>query len=444
MAVKLAEMFEGDLLYVNKMGWHHWDGKRWAADENQMARRAVHALIRRDRETVISLNLEIEERDKRLKQIARYEASSAISGILTEAAALQAFSVTVDNLDADPWLFNCSNGTLDLRTMELRGHDPADRISKIANAAYRDDTGGTQWAAFLAKVLPDADVRDYLQRLTGLSLLGEVNGDKQIAPIAYGGGANGKTTYIETVCFALGDYAMAAEPTLLMSKHGEVHPTGQADLLGKRFVSTTETQEGARLDIAVMKRLTGGDTIKARLMRQDFFSFRPSHLLLMCTNHLPEINDGSEAVWRRIRLIPFTVEIPEDERDEALGDKLQAEADAVLSWIIDGWAEYRKTGMAAPEAVRLATKNYQADSDAVGRFIEEQCETGTREWSATTSGLHVRWECWAANERLPPMSSIAFGRALDAKGYPADPKAHGRPRWGIRLRHANFQESAGQ
>ena len=119
----------------------------------------------------------------------------------------------MDNLDADPWLFNCQNGTLDLRTMELRGHDPADRISKIANAAHRTDTSGPQWAAFLTKVLPDKNVSDYLQRLTGLSLLGEVNGDKQIAPIAYGGGANGKTTYIETVCFALGDYAMTAEPT---------------------------------------------------------------------------------------------------------------------------------------------------------------------------------------------------------------------------------------
>ena len=126
------------------------------------------------------------------------------------------------------------------------------------------------------KVLPDKDVRDYLQRLTGLSLLGEVNGDKQIAPIAYGGGANGKTTYIETVCFAMGDYAMTAEPTLLMSKRGEVHPTGVADLLGKRLVSTTETQQGARFDIALLKRLTGGDTLKARWMRQDFFEFTPT------------------------------------------------------------------------------------------------------------------------------------------------------------------------
>ena len=146
MAVKLAEMFEGELLYVNRVGWHSWDGQRWAPDEDGAARRAVHALIRRDREIVLSIRLETEERDKRLRQIARYETASAISGILTEAAALQAFSVTVENLDADPWLFNCANGTLDLRTMVQRPHDPADRISKVANAAYRADTSGTLWA----------------------------------------------------------------------------------------------------------------------------------------------------------------------------------------------------------------------------------------------------------------------------------------------------------
>ena len=182
-------------------------------------------------------------------------------------------------------------------------------------------------------------------------------------------------------------------------------------------------------------------------MRENFFQFRPSHLLLMCTNHLPEIDDGSEAVWCRIRLIPFTVEIPEEDRDEGLKDKLATEADAVLSWVIDGWAAYRRRGMAEPKAVLLATADYQADSDAVGRFIEDECDTGDAQAFATTSTLHTRWQNWAAKEGCLPMSRIAFGRVLDAKGYPADPKAHGRPRRRIRLwqeRHANSEESAGQ
>ena len=283
-------------------------------------------------------------------------------------------------------------------------------------------------------MLPDNDVRDYLQRLTGLSLLGEVNGDKQIAPIAYGAGANGKTTYIETVCFALGDYAMTAEPTLLMSKRGEVHPTGVADLLGKRLVSTTETQQGARFDIALLKRLTGGDTLKARWMRQDFFEFTPSHLLMMCTNHLPEIDDGSEAVWRRIRLIPFTVEIPKAERDEELGDKLRAEADAVLTWVIDGWADYRKRGLAEPDAVLAATERLPGRVRR-GRPVHRR---GMPHRRRPVIGHHQRtlqaWEKWAAKEGCLPMSMKAFGRALDVKGFPADKTANRRRRHRICLR----------
>jgi putative DNA primase/helicase len=435
MAVKLGQQFKGKLLYVNGIGWHRWDGRRYARDDTGAARRAVHAVLRRDRRIVERLDLAAEEREDRLKAIARYESASAISGILTEAAALQVFSVTVADIDADPWLFNCANGTLDLHTLQLRGHDPADRITKVANAAYRSDTAGTGWTGFLETVLPDEQVRRFLQRLTGLGLLGEVNGAKQIAPIATGRGANGKTTFVEAATFALGDYAMTAEPTLLMAKRGDAHPTGVADLLGKRFVTTVETEQGRRFDITLLKWLTGGDTLKARYMRQDFFSFEPTHLLLLATNHLPRIDDDTEAVWRRIRVIPFTVEIPEDDRDEHLGDKLRAEADAVLTWIVDGWKDYRERGgLDAPDAVKVATGDYKAESDAVGRFITEECVTGAAHlFSSRTKPLYQRWEQWARTDGCLQMSQIAFGRALDNKGYPAEKGTREGFRRGIAL-----------
>jgi putative DNA primase/helicase len=436
MAVKLGQQFKGKLLYVNGIGWHRWDGKRYARDDTGAARRAVHAVLRRDRRIVERLDLAAEEREDRLKAIARYETASAISGILTEAAALSVFSVTVADIDADPWLFNCANGTLDLHTLQLRGHDPADRITKVAKAAYQSDTAGTVWADFLKTVLPDERVRGFLQRLTGLGLLGEVNGAKQIAPIATGRGANGKTTFVEAATFALGDYAMTAEPTLLMAKRGDTHPTGVADLLGKRFVTTVETEQGRRLDITLLKWLTGGDTLKARYMRQDFFSFEPTHLLLLATNHLPRIDDDTEAVWRRIRVIPFTVQIPEEDRDEHLGDKLRAEADAVLTWIVDGWKHYRQRGgLDAPDAVKVATGDYKAESDAVGRFITEDCFTGSAQlYSSRTKPLYQRWEQWARTDGCPQMSQIAFGRALDNKGYPAEKGTREGFRRGIALK----------
>ncbi len=441
MAKRLGQHYAGELLYVNKRGWHYWDGKRYAPDETGLARRAVHALLKRERQAAKRMN-DQESRHGYLRAIARMETSSAITGILTEAAALAEFSVAISQIDADPWLFNCHNGTLDLRTGELHDHRQADRITKVANASYRpDEPGGAAWRAFLETVLPDEEVRSYTQRITGLGLLGKVNGDSQIMPVLTGTGANGKTTFLEAVAFALGDYAMTAEPTLLMAKRNDAHPTGIADLLGKRFVSVVETEQGRRFDITALKWLTGGDRLKARFMRQDFFEFLPSHLLVLVTNHLPRIDDDSEAVWRRVRVIPFDVLIAPEDRDTSLGDQLQAEADTVLTWLVQGWLAYRqRDGLDAPERVMTATNLYKSDSDPVGRFIEDECDVGGALSKAKTKELYHRWEQWAKRDGCRPLSMIAFGRKLDDKGYPAE-GGHHRWRHGIALRS---NESAGE
>jgi putative DNA primase/helicase len=439
-AVKLAEQFADRLLYVNGIGWHHWDGNRFGPDGDGAAYRAVHRMLRRERRIISGLQLSDEDRERRNREIARYETASAISGILAIAATLQAFSVTVDDMDADPWLFNCANGTLDLRTAELRPHDPADRITKVANAAYHKDATSVTWDAFVKKVLPEEDVLDYVQRLIGVSLLGEVNGDKQIQAITYGSGANGKSTFNEAVCFAMGDYAKAADPKLLMARRSDSsHSTEIADLVGKRLVTAVETEKGGRFDLARMTWLTGGERINARHLYQKSFEFNPSHLLLLATNHLPDIDDGSEAVWRRIRVIPFTVQIPEEEREPDLNEQLRADADAVLAWAVAGWTDYRsRGGLAAPNGVLLATKEYRADSDAVGQFIADECETGSQ-FVATTKELYDAWKSWAAaNDRLPT-GKREFGRDLDDKGHECDQKRHGWPRLGIRLRAQKVQ-----
>ena len=438
MAIKMGEQFNGKLRYVNGIGWYRWDGRRWAEDGNGHARRAVHKVLSRQRKAIKRLQLPEEEERTALRRVARFETANAISGILTEAEALEVFSIEVSDLDADPQLFNCTNGTLDLDTLLLRPHDPADLITKIARAAYHPDAQGQDWPRFLARVLPSADDRAYLARLTGTALYGRVTGDKQKLPILTGSGANGKTTWMEAVSHAMGDYAMAAEPTLLMSKRNDAHPTGVADLMGRRLVTVSETQQGHHLDLPLVKRLTGGDTLKARRMRQDFFSFIPSHLLMMATNHLPQIDDDTEAVWRRIRVIRFDVQIPAAERDDALGDRLRMEADAVLGWLVAGWQDYRRRGaLCEPPGVLANTSEYQADSDVVGRFIAEQCHTGGAQTAARTTELFSRWETWAAQERVTPMSRKAFGQALTAKGYPAETT-------GDRLRRGICLQSTGQ
>jgi putative DNA primase/helicase len=382
MAYRLAKWYKHRLLHVYGLGWHYWDGRRWALDDTGAARRAVLDILRHALAESLG--------DKELHtDVRRCESGPGVTGVLTIASALNEFAVTVDDLDADPWLLNCANGTLDLRTMALSDHNPADRITKICRAAYHETPASTgAWREFLEKVLPDNDVRDYLQRLMGVALLGKVI--EHVLGILTGIGFNGKSKFYEAMLWALGDYGLQAEPALFMH-HPGAHPTGESDLMGRRLVAVSETEEGCRLAVATMKRLTGGDRIRTRRMHQNFFEFTPSHTALLITNHLPVVSGGGTSVWGRLRVIPFDVVIPEENRDHQLGDKLAADADAVLKWTVDGWTDYNTNGLNAPETVTVATENYRADSDAVGRFITEMCFLSPAVYS-TTGELFTAWK----------------------------------------------------
>ena len=183
---------------------------------------------------------------------------------------------------------------------------------------------------------------------------------EHILPILTGTGANGKGTFYKAMLWALGDHGSTVEPDLLMHRQG-AHPTGEMDLLGRRLVVVSESERDRRLAEATMKRLTGGDTIRAPRMRQDFVEFKPSHTPLLITNHLPKVSGDDPAIWRRLRVVPFTVEIPAAERDPHLDERLQAEADAVLAWAIAGWVDYRERGLDEPQAVLVATDDYQRE-----------------------------------------------------------------------------------
>jgi putative DNA primase/helicase len=423
MAVKLGQQFGNRLLHVHGIGWHFYDGARWAFDDRGKARRAVHKIISRERKQADKLPTE--EREKRARQIARFETAGAISGILTEAAALKVFAATVAELDADPFLLNVANGTLDLHTLELRPHAPADRITKVCRGAYQPGAGSAQWQAFLARVLPDEAVREFLQRNTGVGLLGKVV--EHILLILTGIGANGKSIFYSSVNFALGDYACTAEPDLFMHRDG-AHPTGEMDLRGVRWVTVSENDKGRRLAEATMKRLTGGDTVRARRMRQDFVEFTPSHTPVLITNHLPKVSGDDAAIWRRVRVVPFDVVIPEDEQDRKLDARLQLEADGILTWAVAGYRQYVERGLDEPDAVITATDNYQRNSDAVRRFIDEECVTSSAALQSTTNQLFEVWERWRVTDGAEPMSQKAFGQALDRHGYPVLRRTSGS-RW---------------
>ncbi|WP_082980782.1 phage/plasmid primase, P4 family [Mycolicibacter heraklionensis] len=427
MAYRLAEAYADKLLHVHALGWHTWDGARWVLDTRGAASRAVLEVLRTA--LVDSVG---DDGDRSLRtDVRKCESHNGIQGVLGVAAALEQFAATVQDLDADPYLLNLANGTLDLRTLTLAPHDPRDRITKVARAAHHDAPGDATWRGHIERVIPADDVRSYLQRLAGVALLGRVT--EHILPILTGTGANGKSVTYKAFCHALGDYASTAEPDLFMHREG-AHPTGEADLMGRRLIVVSESERDRRLAEATMKRLTGGDTIRARRMRQDFFEFEPAHLPLLITNHLPKVSGDDPAIWRRIRVIPFGVEIPPAERDPHLDERLQAEADGVLAWMLAGWADYRQRGgLDEPPSVMAATDAYQLASDAVGRFIAECCNTSPAV-KATTSQLFDAWDRWRAADGAEPLSLKAFGQALDLKGYAVHRSNGKKWRLGIALK----------
>ena len=423
MAYRLAELHANRLLHVAGIGWHFWDETRWKEDETGVARRAVIEVLK----AALAESLD----DRRLRRdVAKCESATGIAGVLEVASALEVFACAVGDLDADPYLLNTATGTLDLRDLTLRPHDPGDRITKVTTAGYDPDAPASSWPRFIAQVLPDREVREYTQRVAGVALLGRVV--EHILPILTGTGANGKGTLYKGLLYALGDYGSTVEPDLFMHRQG-AHPTGEMDLMGRRLIAVSESEKDRRLAEATMKRLTGGDTIRARRMRQDFVEFEPSHTPLLITNFLPKVSGDDPAIWRRIRVVPFDVVVPESERDGQLDEKLAAEADAVLTWMVEGYRSYVDGGgLNEPSSVRVATDSYQRDSDAVARFVADACVTSSPALKATTSQLHDTWAKWAITDGAEPMSQKAFGAALDRLGYPVTSRSKaGRWRAGI-------------
>lgn len=234
----------------------------------------------------------------------------------------------------------------------------------------------------------------------------------------YGTGANGKSTFMEAIISLLGDYAKNAEPDILMLRRHEVHPTGVADLMGARFVSTVETGEGRRMDEVKVKQLTGGDTLKARFMRQDFFSFKPTHKIFLAANHKPVIRGTDHAIWRRIRLIPFEVTIPEGERlpFAKVMQRFQDEAPGILAWAVRGCLDWQQNGLGTPSVVTDATEAYRNEMDIVGDFLDEHGLIGEK-YTVKASSLYASYKAWCERLGEMPLSQKAFGGRLTKRGF---------------------------
>jgi putative DNA primase/helicase len=401
-----------EVRYCYALGkWFIWTGVRWEKDEGGKVHRLAKATVRNMYKE--AAEAEDEGERKALAQHAtRSEAEARIRAMLELAKSEE--TVSPEELDARPWFLNVQNGTVDLRSGMLRPHRQEDLITKLAPVEYDPEAEAPTWTAFLERVLPDEELRAFVQRAVGYSVTGDTS--EQVMFINHGAGANGKSTSQEAIAAALGDYAMRAPTEMLLAKRPGAIPNDIARLKGARFVAASETEEGRRLAESLVKDLTGGDTITARFMRGEFFDFKPTHKLWLSTNHKPEIRGTDNAIWRRIRLIPWTVTIPPGEQDKRLPIKLRNELPGILAWIVRGCLDWQRQGLQPPDEVRRATGRYRAEMDVLAAFIDEECILAEHA-TATAKALYSAYKAWCEENGERPESQRRFGGRLKERGF---------------------------
>lgn len=411
IAERFARQHADALRYVHGLHWFRWDGTRWAEDKDGGANRAAIRTVKGAREDAKRLG---DDAKKALIEDARKcESAAGLEGVLRIAANIKPLATASDQLDADPYLFNTPTCTLNLEDGSSHPNDRKDLITKVAGGNLHTDADA-EWEKFLARILPSEDVRLFVQRLIGYSMLGKVT--EHVMPIFTGTGANGKGTFRDAVMSAFGDYAIEVDPAILMESKHERHGSFKMRLRGARLAFCSETEKGRRFAEATMKRLVGGDPIEANLMHKNPITFDPSHTLIMLTNYLPIVSGDDPAVWRRILVVPFDEVIPPEERDPGLPDRLKAAAPAVLAWAYQGWLDYQVQGLNPPDIVKTRTDEYQAASDVLARFLSERTHT-TPAGREKARDLFAAWSSWCLAGGEIPGSEVMFADSMAKRGF---------------------------
>jgi putative DNA primase/helicase len=409
MALEFAERHAHELRFVAAWGrWLSYDGSHWSYDDT------LHAF---DRARVICR----EVASLAPRAPSSLLAAKTVAAIEKLARSDRRLAATAAQWDAAPWLLNAGDlvdtATYDLRTAIGRAPDLSDYLTKrTACAAAPVGTPHPLWSAFLKRVTnDDGELQRFLQRYVGYCCTGLTVEHKFV--FAYGTGANGKGTFLNTIAGIFGDYATTADMSTFIASKSEKHPTDLAKLAGARLVVAQETQKGRHWDETKIKALTGGDTMTARFMRQDFFDFVPTFKLFIAGNYKPRLSAVDEAMRRRLLLVPFTVQIPAADRDLELSAKLKAEWPAILRWCLDGCLAWQQIGLAPPASVRDATDSYFADQDTLGQWLDD-CTYDAGELAFTrTNALFSSWKGWCEDHNIKPGSQQTLSEALSSRGF---------------------------
>ena len=416
-ALAFAETHKDDLRFCHHAGkWYVWTGTRWQKDETKLAFNWARKICR-------DLNTTSDPK------LAKASTAAAVERF---AQADRAFAVTSAIWDAIRFCWALLQASWTCGTGILRPAERTDYITKQTAVAPDPTAERPLWTRFLDEAtLGDAGLQRFLQQVAGYCLTGDVR--EHALFFVYGPGGNGKSVFLNVLAGLMGDYATTAAMDTFTASVTDKHPTDLAMLQGARMVSASETEEGRAWAESRIKQMTGGDTIRARFMRQDFFEYRPQFKLVIVGNHKPVLRNVDDAARRRFNIIPFVHKPPAPDRQ--LEEKLKAEWPAILAWAIEGAIDWQKNGLVRPAVVADATNEYFTEQDSVRQWVEECCETGGRNICDTTAALFASWSAYAQANGEKPGTTKWFSQILHRHGYEpvAETPGHRKKRGFLRI-----------
>lgn len=426
--VYLADIFSqrhaDNLRYVASWGkWLEWTGQKWEAEDT--LREQYYA-----RDVCIEASEALAAHQP--TDAKKISTDRVIRSVVNIARYDRRHAATAAQWDKDAWTINTPGGTVDLRTAEIRPHDPDDHITKITGCAPDWDMPTPVFDRFLDQVTQgDRDIANFLKRVFGYALTGDTREHSLF--FLYGTGGNGKGTLLNTITGIVSEYGRTAPIETFTDSQSDRHPTELAMLRGARLVTAQETKEGRRWDESRIKSLTGGDPIAARFMHRDFFEFTPQFKLIVAGNHKPGLRSVDEAIRRRLKLIPFKARIPREDRDLALPEKLRSEWPGILAWMIDGCMEWQESGLEPPPVIAQATDAYLEGEDDIGSWIEDRC-TIDGDAFERRSDLYSNYTSWAESEGIRAVGAKRFYQAMEDRGYLLGKRVGTRVIFGLRIR----------
>lgn len=397
--------------YIRK-SWYFYDGKKWMVDQEGKIKKLADKVIEKMKHEKVFVADGMDEEDAKKalhKHIKSTRNHNGKTNMIKESQHL--ISIRPQMFDADLHLLNVQNGYLNLKTGELHEHEKERYFTKISNVEFTDKADCPMWKDFLNQIFNnDANLIQYIQRAVGYTLCGST--EEQMMFILFGNGRNGKSVFLDIVTELFGTYATNIQPQALMVKQQSSNANPEiAKLAGARLVTTTEPGEGMRFDEGLVKQLTGGDKVTARFLYEDEFEFTPQFKIWMATNHKPYIRGTDDGIWRRMAIIPFTVQIPESKVDKKLTFKLKRELNAILNWAVEGYLAWQREGLKEPQIIKDQREEYRGEMDVVQAFINECC-TVKGHASVQASALYQSYKNWAQDNSQYLMNSTKFGREM--------------------------------